>query len=337
MTEEVQEENVETVESPAEAVEEIKEVETIDDALAAAMESNEEKPEEDRPEEAPEEKEEDKPEVAATEAPQHWAKDDKEAFSSITDPKAKELIMQMDARFQKAHQNRMNELNTKYEPVLKELEPFRQLMQRDGLDETATLQRMVKERSDFERLFAQDPKNLVSSLARKAGIEIYFDDGSAASEMAPTPENQEIATLRAELDSIKNGWQQQSKQAVIAEINEFADAVDEAGNKLRPHFDRLSNEIMNLISISKQNNQPITLEQAYQKAVRLDDELYNETVERQLSERLQSQEQNRTKQLEVARKGATRLSGRAPARKVSEVNSIDDAFNLALQSQTQTA
>lgn len=344
------------------------EIQTIDDAIASAMEeqapaeevieetvetgedneaSAEGEEEEIQPAEAEEvtESATDEEPAEASEsdteeeiaAPQHWANEDKETYKKIKDPEARKLVEQINDRFRDAHQRKMNEIKQEYEPVLQELAPYRNEMQKHNMNETQFMQRLVQERTQFERLFQTDPRQVISDLARNSGTEVYFGDGTAASEYQMSPEKQENLQLRQQLESSQRQTSGNAQQQVLNWANE----QDESGNYLRPHFEKVGANMMTLMQAAQSQGRELTLDDAYTQAVRLDDELYQQEVEARLQQKQVAsqaeQDKARNAVMEKARKGSKRLSGRAPAKQVRKVKSIDDALNLALEEQRSSA
>jgi len=142
----------------------------------------------------------------------------------------------------------------------------------------------VKNLVSFDALFSKNPTLALESLAKTANLDLtklgkpaQNDNQDDDFEDYRTPEeikrDQEIETLKQELNLIKNQKQQEEQLTARQEIENFSNAVDSEGNLKYPHFDKVR-KMMGIFFNDPESN--ITLEQAYQKAVRLDDELFEQ-------------------------------------------------------------
>ncbi len=131
----------------------------------------------------------------------------------------------------------------------------------------------------FDALFARDPQQALETLAKQANIDLKTlgsktvqDDVSEDDYRTPEEINrdQEIATLKQDLNQLKNQRQQQDNISVQQEVNTFANTKDENGNLKYPHFEKVR---QNMGLFFNDTNPEMTMDKAYKKAILLDDEL----------------------------------------------------------------
>ena len=188
---------------------------------------------------------------------------------------------------------------------------------------------VVKNFMDFDALYTKDPKQAIEALANKANIDLtsygsktvqqsddYDGDYRTPEEIA---RDEKLEALERKLNQYENQQYQQSQISVQQELNDFANAKDEQGNLKYPHFDRVRT---NMALFFNDSNPDMTMELAYQKAIRLDDELYSQSQK----SILEKEEQKRKMEIEKAKK-LKKQSVRS-----SKINSANKTPRKALES-----
>lgn len=157
---------------------------------------------------------------------------------------------------------------------------------------------------DFDVSFARDPKATLEKLAKTANIDLTsfgsktvqqsddFDDYRTPEEIA---RDEKLEALERKVNQYENQQKQQDQISVQQEINNFANTRDDQGNLKYPHFERVR---ANMGLFFNDSNPNMTMADAYQKAIRLDDELFEQTK----SEVLVREEQKRKAEIEKAKK-----------------------------------
>jgi hypothetical protein len=118
-----------------------------------------------------------------------------------------------------------------------------------------------------------------------------------------------VPQLRQQLHGLEQTVQQMREQATLAEhqrveaeFNALGQAKDQNGQARFPHFERVKQTMIQLAATS----QAETWDQAYTKAVRLDDDLYQQTVEAERSRVSDAAEKARLEAVEKAKKASAR-------------------------------
>jgi len=140
---------------------------------------------------------------------------------------------------------------------------------------------IIKNFMGFDALFAKDPRQALETLAKQANIDLNSLNNKAVQsddEDYRLPEeiarDEKLEALEKKLNQYENQQQQQSQVSVQQEINDFANTKDSEGNLKYPHFDRVR---ANMGLFFNDNNSDMTMDLAYNKAIRLDDELFNQS------------------------------------------------------------
>lgn len=210
-------------------------------------------------------------------------KDHVEFLESISDLELKNQIVKMTIE----QRSDLDRKRKQYGDARKLVESLDEAVRMNGLNyNKEQYADIVKNFMNFDALFAKDPKQAIETLARTANIDLNTLGGNPVQEVKQddgydddyrTPEeikrDQEIETLKQELNLLKNHKQQEEQITVQQEINSFANTRDEAGNLKYPHFERVKQSMGLFFNDS---NPDMTLEKAYHKAIRLDDELFEQ-------------------------------------------------------------
>lgn len=138
--------------------------------------------------------------------------------------------------------------------------------------------------------------------------------------------NHEISQLKAQLGQFQQSQQQAETLRTKETIDGFASAKDGQGNPLHPHFDAVRETMGRLISAG----QASTLDDAYKMAVRLDNSIYEQTLEAE-RKRVAEEEARKLKEAaEKARRVGRTAGGGAPGGQQA-VSGLDNILVGALQ------
>lgn len=325
-----------------EAVEEVEELSPLDAAFQDALKATEAKEDAEETEEAVEDSEpseEEEPEELAAEpeqadefkVPEHWSSAAKDKFAQLKGSKELDLVRQITKEIESAHTKRSQEfaeVRKTGEAVAAAFEPFQAELQQTGMTPAQAVAALVNERNTFLSNMRANPKATLENLAAQYGVtfeqqrsddEDYLDPDLVATRKL-------VENLQAELSQLKNQQVQASQAELHKTINQFSEARDEHGELLHPHYARLQTVMGGLLASGAAKD----LTDAYQKALRSDNELYEQDIKTRMEQELKRKEEQRLADIEKAKKAKRRLSGSGPARP-TRVESIDDAFQQAFQ------
>ena len=134
---------------------------------------------------------------------------------------------------------------------------------------------MVKNFMGFEALYSRDPKQAIESLAKSAKIDLSTYGTVQEDDDYRTPEeiaiDSRLKRLEEENNQFRNQHKQQEQVSVQQEINNFANLKDSEGNLEHPHFDKVRSTMSVLMT-----DLNLDMDGAYKKAIRLDDDLFEQ-------------------------------------------------------------
>ena len=167
---------------------------------------------------------------------------------------------------------------------------------------------------DFENLLKTDPQQALKNLAKAVKVDLnsLIDRPVLSEDDYDYRTNEEILRdnefqdIKQKIYSLENAKKEQEAEENFALINSFETEKDSKGNLKRPHFDKVYQHLVDIITLENQrigfakttNERLERLERAYKKAVLLDDDLISERDE----EILRTAEEKRREMIENAKK-----------------------------------
>jgi hypothetical protein len=266
------------------------------------------------------------PPGSSNQPPEHWSAEDKAEFLRLP-PQGQAFLLrrssEMDADYTRKSQANAGAVNfaTALAPVFND-DVVRASLQREGVDpvhaihEWANLHRRavspnaqerydllvdLSQRMGFDpaRVFAaqtRQPEPQLSEADQKDPAIRYFVDhlGRTASE---------LAELKAALQGIRQEEASRREEEGLRTtrwgIDSFADAKDQQGNPLHPHFDAVLPQIIDLFKADPSRD----LKEAYETALWMAPSIRNSMLQ---TERTRAQGQNSLERARVAARGNTR-------------------------------
>ena len=205
-------------------------------------------------------------------APEHWSDDDKQVFVELN-AGAQEFLLRRHREMEADYTRKTQEIAEKrkaIEPLEQVIAPHRTLWQQFGLDDATAVSRLVT----AEATIRANPVQGIAQLMQNYGVtreHLYPDD---------TPSDyQDPATqaLQQRIDQLEGMMNQQNtqqysaqQQTIESQITAFRDAQDSDGNPLRPYFSDVEHRMAALINAERQLGSQLSLENAYDQAIRLD-------------------------------------------------------------------
>ena len=278
-----------------------------------ATDQDEETPEEEastseEPEEAAEETEESKDTPVS--APENWNEDDRIMFDSLPNEAKDRLLKrekEMTADYTRKTQD-LAEQRKDLEALNKVLEPARQNIAASGIGEAEYISRLL----NADAALRQNPQMALRQLAQGYGINLPSENNESESWDEPDPQ---IAQLQKQLQEVKgelNQFRQHNVQSARNEtenhIKSFSEQKDDEGKLVHPHFEKLRVKMGNLIDTGEAKD----LKEAYTKSIRLDDDLYKETLKTQRTQAKKEEDKKRKAAVEKARKVKPATSANPP-------------------------
>ena len=244
------------------------------------------------------------------EAPKNWSEEVRSKFKDLPRD-AQEYMLKRDKEMTADYTRKTQEVaeqRKSFESLDKVIAPMRQQIAASGVSETEYIARLL----NADMALRNNPKMAIKQLAQGYGIDLSsieetVDWNDTDPQIAQL--KQQNQAILAELNQFKQQNLQSARQQTEAQINGFANTKDDKGNLKYPHFDKLRVKMGNLIDAGEAKG----LEDAYAKAVRLDDELYKQSLEAQRKSAKAEEDARRKAAVEKAKKVRPRTATAPPS------------------------
>ena len=244
------------------------------------------------------------------EAPKNWSEDVRSKFKDLPRD-AQEYMLKRDKEMTADYTRKTQEVaeqRKSFESLDKVIAPMRQQIAASGVGEAEYISRLL----NADMALRNNPKMAIKQLAQGYGIDLSsieetVDWNDSDPQIAQL--KQQNQAILAELNQFKQQNLQSARQQTEAQINGFANTKDDKGNLKYPYFDKLRVKMGNLIDAGEAKG----LEDAYAKAVRLDDELYKESLEAQRKSAKAEEDARRKAAVEKAKKVRPRTATAPPS------------------------
>ena len=244
------------------------------------------------------------------EAPKNWSEEVRSKFKDLPRD-AQEYMLKRDKEMTADYTRKTQEVaeqRKSFESLDKVIAPMRQQIAASGVGEAEYISRLL----NADMALRNNPKMAIKQLAQGYGIDLSsieetVDWNDTDPQIAQL--KQQNQAILAELNQFKQQNLQSARQQTEAQINGFANTKDDKGNLKYPHFDKLRVKMGNLIDAGEAKG----LEDAYAKAVRLDDELYKQSLDAQRKSAKAEEDARRKAAVEKAKKVRPRTATAPPS------------------------
>ena len=278
--------------------------------------------------------EESSDEPSSLEAPTHWAPEDIEAYNELDD-KSKRLYLkrykQMEAGYTKKAQKFAEERRIA-EKFNKAVEPFQDQFKKLNIDEFDAFQRAATAHIRLLQASPQEKYHLFQRLAHDYGINFNQQQVEQAINHNQPQLDPHTQALLQEVESIKQRQYQidqaqiqREYQSLEQQIVNFREAKDDKGEPKYPHFETLRLEMSEIL----QKGMAKSLEDAYEKAIRLNDDLHQEYINRQYNSRL--------READVEKKTAASKKAGFNVRGSGSISNVQPQENLTIRQLAERA
>ena len=241
------------------------------------------------------------------EAPRNWSEDVRSKFNNLPRD-AQEYMLKRDKEMTADYTRKTQEVaeqRKSYESLDKVIAPMRQHINASGVGEAEYISRLL----NADMALRNNPKMALKQLAQGYGIELSSINEDTVdwneSDTQISQLQQQNQAILAELNQFKRQNLESQRVQTENQISNFANAKDDKGNLKFPHFEKVRVKMGNLIDAKEAKG----LEDAYTKAVRLDDDLYKESLEAQRKSAKAEEDAKRKAAVEKAKKVRPRATG----------------------------
>jgi len=197
--------------------------------------------------------------------PSSWKRDYHEVWQTADD-KLKEYAWQREEEMRKGVEPLLGKAQFA-DKMQRVMQPYEQTIRGLGIEPEAAVEALMRADYTLRTAPSDQKRAYLAQLASQYGINL----GEVDPYLQPGPVDPAVYQLQNELNNIRGevvGWKQQQEQAqnqaLQAEISDFAETAD--------HFEAVRPTMISLL----QGGVATTLEEAYEKAIRLDDNVYSE-------------------------------------------------------------
>jgi hypothetical protein len=205
------------------------------------------------------------------------------------------------------------ELEKQYESKVAEYQTFEQALQPylaglASVGKTAT--EVTLGMIDAHNRIMSDNVAGMEWMAQNLGYSSLMELAEAASQSPQASvNNPQVDTLRNEVQALKS---QLSSAPIEQEIEAFAQAVDESGERVRPHFEDVFDYMFQLTPLILQQNPGMSntevLDRAYNQAVRAHPELYQKQQEAERAKQALAAKERATIKAQKAKRAAASMN-----------------------------
>lgn len=239
----------------------------------------------------------------ALEPPKHWTEVDRTLFGKAPrdiqqrwiDREA-ETARGLDAKFQEIAGFRRE--REQYQQVL---QPYLRDLELNGQSAPQFVGALV----GWHKYLQENPREGLLKLASTYGVD---PKTLLAQEDATDPKFAQLTTELKQVKSQFEGFMTQAQQSEhsqkLAQVQSFAEAKGEDGKIAHPYFEDVSQDILHLMAAAKQTGNPITLEVAYNKALRMNDQVWEKVQSEKALAKTQAEDAQRKATVDKARRAA---------------------------------
>ena len=255
------------------------------------------------------------------EAPKNWSEEVRSKFKDLPRD-AQEYMLKRDKEMTADYTRKTQEVaqqRKSFESLDKVIAPMRQQIAASGVGEAEYISRLL----NADMALRNNPKMALKQLAQGYGIDLSSIEETVDwndSDPQITQLQQQNQAILAELNQFKKQNLQSARQQTENQISAFAESKDEKGNLKYPHFEQVRVKMGNLIDAGEAKG----LEDAYAKSIRLDDDLYKQSLDSQRKSAKAEEDARRKAAVEKAKKVRPRTATTPPSGSVknSDLDSL---------------
>lgn len=227
-----------------------------------------------------------KPEPAQAqplEAPSRWSDADKAAFAKWPKDVQTAVLERhkaMEADYTRKTQE-IAETRKTFEPLNQTLGKWSPYLQQLGLKPEQALDQLLTVEQNLRHGTPDQKAQALAYLAELYQAQLPPQNSGdpnapqAQGDPRVTQLSRQLADITRQLTDFKSQAALQERQRAESEFNALAQTKDSTGQLKYPHFEKVKQSMIQLVA----TGQADSWDAAYSKSVRLDDELYNQTVE----------------------------------------------------------
>jgi len=272
------------------------------------------------------------PEPKPISAPKTWPKEEREAFETLPEDQQTFMLKrekERDAAFTRKT-SELAEQRKEAQGVLDVVKPYEAQMRANGIEPQEYIARLMT----YDQALRQNPRQTLEYLAQHYGVAPQSSDlGVDQQNVYQEPADPQYQQLQQQLDqqaqylrSMEQSQQQERYGQLVNKVEDFANQKDKSGDLLYPHFEKLRERMGRLVN----SGETTDLKQAYNMALRLDEDLYKQTLESERKAVANKEEERRKVAVEKAKRAKPSSSGAPPKGSVKQ-SDLDGLLRDSIQ------
>lgn len=247
----------------------------------------------------------------AFEVPKTWPKAVQDRIASIKDPEDAKFVIEQ-YEFMKGEHERNKTLYTPARQLHESLEsvlaPTRQQRQLNRLDDASYLKGLVA----ADEYLQKSPVEAIDWIAKQYGVDLNkFNEYQNPAQIDPqfAEIRRELQEAKQQIASLTQGTKESAEKSIMDQLSSFADEVNAEGQKVRPYFDDVAEEMKVVLAMQRYNGDVFDLNAAYNKAIRMNEQVWLKIQEAQAESSKKEREAARLKEIEDAKRAGYSVSG----------------------------
>lgn len=268
------------------------------------------------------------------EAPARWSDADKANFAKWPKDVQQAVLERhkaMEADYTRKTQE-IAETRKAYEPLQQVLGRWSPYLQQLGLRPEQAFDQLLTVEQNLRHGSPQQKQEALAYLAQlyQASLPAQNGEDQTQQQQGVDPRYQQLSRQLAEvtqqLSTIQTRTAQDERMRAEHEFNALAQTKDSNGQLKYPHFEKVKQSMIQLVA----GGQADSWDAAYSKSVRLDDELYTQTVEAEKKLVQETLEKQRTEAVEKAKKAAPVKTSSALPKGDTKARDLDSIISGAM-------
>lgn len=241
-------------------------------------------------------------EPTALEAPSHWPEADRTLFG-----KATRDIQQHWLDRDKRYSQGFDKVSKEAAQLKRDREAYDEIFR--DLDRDLGLSGMnrhqfVSQLVQWNGFLTKDPVNAVRALCERLGVDLKTLTDAPNQDPQLSGLNKRFDTLERRITSQDQARQHEAFRSHLSSVERFASAVGQDGKPLRPYFDEVASDVIRLIKAGERD-----LGAAYNKALRMNDKVWEKVQAEQAQAKAKKDEADRKSRVDTARRAAVGSNG----------------------------
>ena len=269
--------------------------------------------------------------VQPIEAPPRWSEAEKAQFAGLPREAQQVLVERhkaMEADYTRKTQE-VAETRKSVEPLIQEVGKWNGYLQQLGLTADQAFSQMLTTEYTLRTGTPEQKASALAYLSQLYGVTLPNPQGGDGIKPDPsiTQLHQTVAGLQSQLRRYEEQRVQGERERAQAEFDALGQAKNPDGSLKFPHFGRVNSTMIQLVA----SGQADTWDAAYTKAVRLDDDLYKQSVETERQRVAAEADKARQEAVDKAHKAKPVKTSEGSPKGGAELKGLDAHLGAALE------